>query len=426
MRGCENLKKKILSLLIAFVFCFSLVLTMAAVSPVEHAKAEAVEVAIGGGAILVTAAILTALGIKCANSQELYKMAKDLYDNLPKSLQAVIGVEGNYMENTQPQTSMAFALSALVWNKLLTAIQTIFNAKGGSTSTVNGTQSYLSGISTGYLSGGDIIGISDDMRNKFNALNLGVYGIFKLLHDSSDLSSYYFYAFTTSDGSLDCNSANMIFLRSVQNNLHFYLWDGSNWVSDCWFFAFNYNSQHSCEGLLTNFLNWNLIIGGVSVPVTNPASIPYTMTQNATVWDTANNQAIPIPNTDTVTVAVPNTIDAVQAATAAQTVAISSAASSDLTMPNDSTINFEPLMQAFSDRFPFCIPFDLVNSIVGLAVPGVAPVFTVDFDSSHFVGGGSFSIDFSKFSVMAAVLRWAILIGFVVALIKLTRNIIKG
>ena len=108
------------------------------------------------------------------------------------------------------------------------------------------------------------------------------------------------------------------------------------------------------------------------------------------------------------------------------TTAQDSTSTGDLTQPKDKTIKLQPLAQAVSDRFPFCVPFDLINMIKSLSAPAVTPHFDITFDKTKFVGGGSFSIDFAQFTTLAAILRWMLYLIFMVFLILVTRKLIKG
>lgn len=94
----------------------------------------------------------------------------------------------------------------------------------------------------------------------------------------------------------------------------------------------------------------------------------------------------------------------------------------DITVPDTiPKLDFSPLYQDLSRKFPFCVPFDFVDTIKSFKVNAVAPSFTVDFDSKYFIGGGSFTFSFEKFDKIVKVLRYLILLGFVVGLIKKTR-----
>jgi hypothetical protein len=76
-------------------------------------------------------------------------------------------------------------------------------------------------------------------------------------------------------------------------------------------------------------------------------------------------------------------------------------------------------------KFPFCIPFDLAFAILALSANPVAPVFHITGIPGMF-NSVDIEIDFSKFQLLATILRWGILIMFNIGLIKLTRTIIRG
>lgn len=92
------------------------------------------------------------------------------------------------------------------------------------------------------------------------------------------------------------------------------------------------------------------------------------------------------------------------------------------------TVNFAPLEVSLSNKFPFCLPFDLVNMIQSFNVPSSPPSFTIQFPSVNLgsfgtMQGYSFVWDFGQFSTQATIVRYFILLCFVVALIKLTKTI---
>lgn len=150
---------------------------------------------------------------------------------------------------------------------------------------------------------------------------------------------------------------------------------------------------------------------------------------------TSNAQSIPMDDVidgDT-TQAKSGTLENVQASQLADAADAEAAGDTtvtpdkDWTTKSDEKIDWSPLQNlTVSDRFPFCIPFDLINSISALRTPGQAPVWTLNFPSQYFVGGGSITIDFSKFDTLATIVRWFLTFLFVVALILLTRNLIRG
>lgn len=74
-----------------------------------------------------------------------------------------------------------------------------------------------------------------------------------------------------------------------------------------------------------------------------------------------------------------------------------------------------------TDKFPFCIPYDLYRAVKSLSTTGrKAPSFEVNFL------GTVETIDLSQFEGVAAVLRWGFLVAFNVGLIMVTRKLIKG
>lgn len=107
-------------------------------------------------------------------------------------------------------------------------------------------------------------------------------------------------------------------------------------------------------------------------------------------------------------------------------VPVENATPTDWSVPDTAQLNFAPLQIPFADKFPFCIPFDLINSFKSFASERQTPKFEVNFPNTKFVGGGSFTLDFTQFDKIATILRYFILIIFIVNLIKLTRGIIKG
>lgn len=78
--------------------------------------------------------------------------------------------------------------------------------------------------------------------------------------------------------------------------------------------------------------------------------------------------------------------------------------------------------------FPFCIPFDLVRAFKVLSVEGEAPVYElplqIDYKYIHI--DEAWSIDMSDFSSVIQIVRIMETLAFIVSLILLTRNIIRG
>lgn len=100
---------------------------------------------------------------------------------------------------------------------------------------------------------------------------------------------------------------------------------------------------------------------------------------------------------------------------------------SDWTVPNKLELDFSPLYVA-TNKFPFCLPFDVYNLIKSFETTRKAPVFTVSFSKVAQVtgvGGGEFSIDFGneQFSKIVLIFRTFVLFAFCIMLAFKTKSI---
>lgn len=86
---------------------------------------------------------------------------------------------------------------------------------------------------------------------------------------------------------------------------------------------------------------------------------------------------------------------------------------SDLTLPD-----------LIISKFPFCIPFDVYNMFALLAADPVEPVFVIPVQIGSLVDE-TITIDFSQFSQIIAIVRWGEYACFVAGLALVTRNYIK-
>ena len=79
--------------------------------------------------------------------------------------------------------------------------------------------------------------------------------------------------------------------------------------------------------------------------------------------------------------------------------------------------------------FPFCIPFDLIRAFKVLSVQGEAPVYKIPVQIKY---GGyidineSWDIDMSDFDMVVQIMRIIETLSFIVGLIMITRNLIRG
>lgn len=80
------------------------------------------------------------------------------------------------------------------------------------------------------------------------------------------------------------------------------------------------------------------------------------------------------------------------------------------------------------ELFPFCIPFDIIRAIKVLSKEGEAPVYTIPFkvDYGELHINETWVIDMSKFDSVVQILRILEVLGFVVGLAMITRNLIRG
>lgn len=78
------------------------------------------------------------------------------------------------------------------------------------------------------------------------------------------------------------------------------------------------------------------------------------------------------------------------------------------------------------DIFPFCIPWDLKNAISLLSAPAETPRFEIPFKFEKLNIDYTFIVDFAEVELLARITRVFSLLFFIVGLIILTRNIIRG
>lgn len=80
------------------------------------------------------------------------------------------------------------------------------------------------------------------------------------------------------------------------------------------------------------------------------------------------------------------------------------------------------------ELFPFCIPFDLIHALKVLSAEPETPYFEIPL-SIHTFGidiDYTFVFDFEQFNAIAKALRTVETLGFIVLLIWVTRDLIKG
>lgn len=76
--------------------------------------------------------------------------------------------------------------------------------------------------------------------------------------------------------------------------------------------------------------------------------------------------------------------------------------------------------------FPFCIPFDLIDAFKLLSAKPQVPKWEFDWTIPSLDFSHHFIIDLSNFNILFMVLNKLILLSFIIGLILVTRNIIRG
>ena len=77
----------------------------------------------------------------------------------------------------------------------------------------------------------------------------------------------------------------------------------------------------------------------------------------------------------------------------------------------------------FKDKFPFCLPWDIYNLFVVFEDEAEAPRFEIPFKDEELGIDETYVIDFSQFDNIAAIIRFFIGAGFVLALIMISRKL---
>ena len=86
------------------------------------------------------------------------------------------------------------------------------------------------------------------------------------------------------------------------------------------------------------------------------------------------------------------------------------------------------LDHVISNKFPFCIPFDLVDSFRILSAEPIEPVFSIPLviDYDNFSYKDSIEIDLTRFDELILLIRFFVLLFYIAGLILATRTLIKG
>lgn len=181
--------------------------------------------------------------------------------------------------------------------------------------------------------------------------------------------------------------------------------------------------QNASDGTVGMYVPGNLSsLPGVAQPdvvaqpnVYNP---PYTLPQDGTVT---------VPKVSDIPVDIGKSISIPKVGTNVGDITSEGSTSMDKTFENTwdifppwgQGINFKPVTQInFTDKFPFCLASDIKGIVNIFNVSPKAPVFDVPIVTEKI------KIDLSQFTTWANIIKFFVLIGFVLCLINITRKVI--
>lgn len=103
------------------------------------------------------------------------------------------------------------------------------------------------------------------------------------------------------------------------------------------------------------------------------------------------------------------------------------------TPKDEEGVDFTPLLALggqLKEIFPFCVPFDLVHQLNVFKAPSKVPIFEFNLGDTQFFKRNSIDytikIDFSRFEVLASIIRFFIQFLWIVFLCIKTRPLIRG
>lgn len=84
------------------------------------------------------------------------------------------------------------------------------------------------------------------------------------------------------------------------------------------------------------------------------------------------------------------------------------------------------VLPSLTTVFPFCIPFDLIALVGALNVRSQDPVFEIPINMSFVNYEDKIVLDLTEWDTVAAVIRWGVVLVFILGLIIVTRKMIQG
>lgn len=139
------------------------------------------------------------------------------------------------------------------------------------------------------------------------------------------------------------------------------------------------------------------------------------------VADDADDKTVIKTYTDSMSESIPKSQEAAKEETKTEDLEL---INTELGVPSFNLGDFKT--SGLGSKFPFCIPFDLINCIKILVADREAPYIEIPFKIERLGIDEKIVIDFSKFESVAKVFRWCETLGFIGFLVIKTRGLIKG
>lgn len=97
----------------------------------------------------------------------------------------------------------------------------------------------------------------------------------------------------------------------------------------------------------------------------------------------------------------------------------------EFTWPATAVIDVTPLELDLKSKFPFCIPWDIYDSMSLLISNAEAPKWQITFPASIFIKDTTLTIDLSIFDEWASIIRWGEYALFCIGLFFLTKEVVQ-
>ena len=454
------MKNKILSMML----CASLIFTMLAQPQIQPpAHAEAVTLTVSAVAVVLT--ILAACGITFASTDVAKKCIQQFAADVPDVPTLVSDILGSKPEGH------ILSITAVTLPKVKQLVSKAINYFKGKTAVQVPDSNFLSidGLLVTTLEYSDFVNaVRDDL--KFTSEWQRIYNL--LPYDDSAVShsctingvkyDYRYYHDGLKHGIMAS------YPSSSESECEILDDSSSVFVSARWgFYVYSVNGVKYCgpvcfyiERRNDGTLEYRKI---TAASYALPYSFPYDVASVSDVMSGVAVNTIDIGNVDDVNEAIAHSvgkaaegiqadiqsvIDAINAATATDVIGIDAArellgikdelkelereqeriedAIKEGTKEDD--MDVPKLPATITDKFPFCVPFDLIALVKTFSATPEAPKVTVPvvFDSMHYSHDFVFDFSGDNWDKVAAVIRWGTLIFFILGLTLVTRKLIKG